>query len=69
MVGGGKYFFRYRLKGFVLSMVNSCLNYSSRFPDGGAKRGIPTMMTSMVTARRPSTSAKVNKNGKITSTS
>ena len=27
-------------------------NYSGRFPEGGPKRGNPTMMTSTVTARR-----------------
>ena len=27
-------------------------NYSGRFPEGGAKRGKPTMTTSTVTARR-----------------
>ena len=60
VVSGGRWWivfvsFRYSLKfvfGVMVKMVKSWLNYSSRFPDGGPKKGNPTMMTSTVTARR-----------------
>ena len=37
---------------FFKSGLHHWLNYSSRYPSGGSKRGNPTTTTSMVTARR-----------------